>query len=452
MSASGPQPQRPLLSPVSPHAESPLLDDEPPRRRWLWPAVALAVVLAVAAAFYLRNGRAAPLARFDTVAVDRGPLVARVTATGILSALVTVEVGSQVSGRLAEINVDFNSPVKKGQVIARIDPLLFRAALEQARANTLSATAAVAKAKAEALNLSRQLTRSQQLREQNLIAQADLDSAEAASQSAVAQVQAAEAQLAQAKAQRSQAEVNLQYTEIIAPVSGTVISRAVSVGQTVAASLQAPVLFTIAEDLRRMQVDTSVAEADVGKLQPGMKTSFSVDAFPGELFEGTIRQIRNAAQTVQNVVTYDAVIDVANPELKLRPGMTANVTFVYAERKDVLRLPNTALRFRPTPEQLGLPGGTGPAGGRKAAGAISGEKSVYRLEEGAPVAVTIKVGVSDGTLTEVLEASAASVGGGAGLKEGDRVITAAQQSGASGGAGGASFPGGPTRMRGGPRL
>jgi HlyD family secretion protein len=417
----------------------PLLDVEPPSRsRWLWPAVIAALALAGGGVYWARKGSSEPAIRFETVQVSRGPVIAKVTATGVLSALVTVEVGSQVSGRIAELTVDYNSPVQKGQVIARIDPQLFKAALEQARANALSAAAAVAKARAEASNSVRQLGRSRQLREQNLIAQADLDSADAASQAAAAQVQAAEAQLAQAKAQRNTAELNLHYTEIVAPVSGTVISRNVSVGQTVAASLQAPILFTIAEDLRRMQVDTSVAEADVGKLQPGMKATFSVDAYPGERFEGTIRQIRNAAQTVQNVVTYDAVIDVANPELKLRPGMTANVTFVYAERSNVLRLPNTALRFRPTPDQLGEPAASGSTP-RRAAPASG--RVVYRLEGGRPVAASVETGVSDGTLTELL--------GGA-LNEGDGVVTSAQSS-SGGGGGGATFPGGPTRMRG-PRL
>lgn len=418
----------------------PLLDAEPSRRRWLWPAIALTILLGGAVSYYLRKGHSEPTVRYETAKLTRGPVEAKVTATGTLSALVTVDVGTQVSGRVAELYVDYNSPVKKGQVIARIDPQLFKAALEQARANTLSAAAAVAKAKAEAFNAGRQLTRSKQLREQNLIAQADLDTAEATAQSAAAQVQAAEAQLAQAKAQRNTAEVNLAYTEIVAPVSGVVISRSVSVGQTVAASLQAPVLFTIAEDLRRMQVDTSVAEADVGKLKPGMKAGFTVDAYPGERFEGSIRQIRNAAQTVQNVVTYDAVIDVENPELKLKPGMTANVTFVYADQKDVLRIPNTALRFRPPPPAEERGAGQPAARPRLENGAAMGPgKTVYRLADGRPEGVQVQIGVSDGTLTEVV---------GGPLKEGDAVITSSQSTAAASAPSGGSFPGSPPRMRG----
>ena len=296
--------------------------------------------------------RRPPALQYQIAAVAKGPVVARVTATGILSAVVTVQVGSQVSGRIAKLYADFNSTVKKGQLIAEIDPALFEANLEQAKANVLAAEGQLKQAKATVLAARRTYDRDKPLRANNLIAQADLDTAETTLQAAEAAVVAARGQLAQARAQLTQAQVNLAYTTIVSPIDGTVISRSVDVGQTVAASLQAPTLFTIAEDLRKMQVDTSVAEADVGKLAAGMEATFVVDAFPDERFKGTIRQIRNAPQTQQNVVTYDAVIDVQNPELKLRPGMTANVTFVYADRPDVLRVPNAALRFRPPPEML----------------------------------------------------------------------------------------------------
>jgi HlyD family secretion protein len=215
--------------------------------------------------------------------------------------------------------------------------------------------------------------------------------------------------------------VNLAFTTIVSPIDGVVVARSVDVGQTVAASLQAPTLFIIAEDLRKMQVDTSVAEADVGKLEPGMDASFVVDAFPSERFRGKVRQIRNAPQTVQNVVTYNAVIDVSNSELKLKPGMTANVTFTYGEREDVLRVPNTALRFRPDPALLAqLPGqgrrrggadGASRAGGR---GSPQGRRTVWVLREGAPKAVLVETGLSDGVVTEIVTGE---------LSEGDELVT-----------------------------
>jgi HlyD family secretion protein len=381
--------------------------------------------LTVGIAFPLCTGcaRKSP-AKFDTAPVTRGNIVARVTATGTLSALVTVQVGSQVSGRIAQINVDFNSPVKKGQVIARIDPQLFAAAVENARANLIASQGQLAAATVNARNLELQRQRNHKLREQNLIAQADLDNADAQADAAKANVAALDGQVAQAKAQLHQAEVNFNYTTIISPTDGTVISRSVDVGQTVAASLQAPTLFTIAQDLTKMQVDTNVAEADVGKLKPQMMATFTVDAYPTERFKGVVRQIRNAPQTVQNVVTYDAVIDVDNTELKLKPGMTANVTFVYAQKEDVLKVANAALRFRPPPELLApanvpssgtaaaatMPGRRGP----HAPNADSDHRQVWVLRGERPVAVDIKVGISDGSVTEVVDGE---------LKEGDPVLT-----------------------------
>ena len=314
--------------------------------------LAAAVILVAAAVLAWRGTRKPAVLSFETAPADRGPLTAKVTASGTLSALVTVQVGSQVSGRLSEVLVDYNAPVKKGQLIARIDPQLFDAAVEQAKANLAAARGNLEKAKAQAIDADRIAKRTAALAEQKLVADADRDTADSNADAARAAVAAAQGQLQQAAAGLHQAEVNLAYTRIVSPTNGSVISRNVDVGQTVAASLQAPTLFVIAEDLARMQVDTNVAEADVGKLQAGMAATFAVDAFPGERFEGVVRQIRYAPQTVQNVVTYDAVIDVDNPELKLRPGMTANVTFVYADRDDALRVPNAALRFRPSAEVL----------------------------------------------------------------------------------------------------
>jgi HlyD family secretion protein len=377
--------------------------------------------------------------QLESVAVERGRIVAKVTATGTLSALVTVQVGSQVSGRVAELRADFNSEVKRGDLIAKIDPQLFQAAVEQARANLQAAQGNLAKARAQAVDGQRQADRSRTLAEKKLIAQADLDTAQSNADALAAQVQAAEGSVAQSRASLHQAEVNLNYTDIRSPTSGVVISRSVDVGQTVAASLQAPTLFVIAEDLKKMQVDTSVAEADVGRLEPGMAASFTVDAYPAQVFKGKVRQIRNAPQTVQNVVTYDAVIDVENPDLRLRPGMTANVTFVYAEKQDVVRIPNAALRFKPPPSLLAEGGGRGGAragkpegagGGAGAAPAAGGaarpggkgeggpetpdRRTVWLLKEEKPSPVRIRTGISDGSFTEVVEGA---------LQAGDVVIT-----------------------------
>jgi HlyD family secretion protein len=337
-----------------------------------------------------------PQMKYETVAADRGAVIARVTASGTLSAIVTVQVGSQVSGRVQEILADFNSPVRKGDVIARLDPLLFQAAVDQSHANLLTAESTLKTAEAQARNAARQYERAKSLFDQKLMAQSDFETAQSNNEVAAAQVEAARSGLEVTRATAHQAEVNLGYTTITSPINGTVISRNIDVGQTVASAFQSPTLFLIAQDLRRMQVDTSVSEADVGRLKTGMTATFSVDAYPGEPFTGRVRQIRSSPTTVQNVVTYDAVIDVDNPSLKLKPGMTANVSFVVAERPDVVRVPNAALRFRPDEkllEQLGVEVHT-PAG-------ASAAKTVWALRENRPVPERIDAGISDGTQTEV---------------------------------------------------
>jgi HlyD family secretion protein len=411
------------------------------RRRWLW--VTALVLLLVAAVATWRIVRRPPPLQYQTAAVARGPVVAKVTATGILSAVVTVQVGSQVSGRVAKLNADYNSTVKKGDLIAEIDPALFQANLEQAKANVLAAEGQLKQAEANVLAAQRTYDRDKPLRASNLIAQADLDTAETTLAAAKAAVVAARGNLAQARAQLTQAQVNLAYTKILSPIDGTVISRSVDVGQTVAASLQAPTIFTLAGDLKKMQVDTSVAEADVGKLAPGMEATFVVDAFPDDRFKGTIRQIRNSPQTQQNVVTYDAVIDVNNPDLKLRPGMTANTTVVYADRSDVVRVPNAALRFRPSPEMLAALGrGSGPArvAGRDGAGRPTpptgggSGRTLWVLRDGKPVLAQVTVGVSDGTFTEVLSGP---------LQAGDAVVTGVETAGGSGNGARPPTPAGP---------
>jgi HlyD family secretion protein len=348
------------------------------------------------------------------VAAAKGKVVAKVTASGTLSALVTVQVGSQVSGRVSEILADFNSPVKKGQVIARIDPQPFEAALAQARANTAAARANLNKAKVQASDADHIATRQKALLADKLIAQQDYDTATATADAARAQVAAADAALAQAVANEHQAEINLGYATITSPIDGTVISRSVDAGQTVASALQAPTLFTIAQDLTKMQVDSSVAEGDVGRLQAGMTASFTVDAFPNEVFQGTVRQVRNAPQTVQNVVTYDAVIDVDNPQLKLKPGMTANVTFVVAQADDATLVPNAALRFRPqqtgdkTPRQRPTDATAAPRD--------PNQKSIWVLRGLPPTLTRVKVtlGVTDGNNTQIT---------GGELQPGDQIVT-----------------------------
>ncbi len=376
-------------------------------RRPLLIIVAAAVVVGLATGAYvysttLKNGAT----RYRLAKVERGSLVASVSASGTLNAVTTVQVGSQISGMVKQILADYNSPVTKGQLIARIDPETLEAKVSQARADLESSQAAVlnqqaavqqkhaevdnalaavagaqantAKARVGVADAKRTLDRQADLLQRGLVAQSDKDTAQAtydsataaleatraqeqAAQSAVrsaqaqlkvaeAQLRSAEAQVRQKQAALAQAQVDLDHTFIRAPVNGVVVSRNVDVGQTVAASLQAPVLFTIAQDLTRMQVDTSVDEADIGRIREGMEATFTVDAFPGEAFRGQVVQIRQAPQVVQNVVTYIVVIAVSNPNKTLKPGMTANVRLVVDRRENTLKVPNAGLRFRPQGE------------------------------------------------------------------------------------------------------
>jgi HlyD family secretion protein len=414
----------------------------------LIPWLVVLVVLAGGAYGVLRwqKSHAAPELSWKTAPVEKKKISAKVTASGTLSATVTVQVGAQVSGRIQKLNADFNSQVKKGQLLAKLDPDLFKAAVEQANANFLSAKAGVTRAEAQEKDAELSAQRSKALFDQSLASAADLQTAETNYTVAKAATEVAKASLAQANASLHQAQVNLSYTEIFSPIDGTVISRAVDVGQTVAASLSAPVIFTIAEDLHKMQVHTSVAEGDVGQLQAGMEATFTVDAFPGQSFKGTVSQIRNSSTTVQNVVTYDAVIDLENAALKLRPGMTATVTVNYAERPDAIAVANAALRFHPPPEaasavtgDAGAPpmhsrggGGDGGAwaGGGGAPGASSGghrtrppgaggrpegleRRTIYVMRGGTPEAVSVVTGLSDGTVSEIVKGD---------VKPGDEVV------------------------------
>jgi HlyD family secretion protein len=375
-------------------------------RAWLavvrWSLVLLACAALAALGWRYARTQSAPVVRFQTVVVDRGPLAAKVTASGTVSAIITVQVGSQVSGRIDAWYADYNAPVKKGQLIARIEPSLFKAAVEQARANYAAAKAAYDKAIASRTLNERNYGRELALFEQNLVARADLDAAEAAASSSRADVEAADASMLQARAALDQANLNLSYTRITSPIDGTVISRNIDVGQTVAASFQAPTLFTIAKDLTRMQVDTNVAEGDVGKIREQMPATFTVDAFPSRTFQGVVRQVRDNATTIQNVVTYDAVLDVDNSDLALRPTMTANVTFVYATRADAVRIPNAALRFKPDPATVTamLPAGDAAV----ARDGLSAEQRALWIVSGAKASPkVVRIGITDGMTTELVE-------------------------------------------------
>lgn len=394
-------------------------------KRLLWLTLTVLVVATGVWGYLYVQGRG-QVPQYRLARVERGPLTAAVSATGNLAAVVTVQVGSQVSGQIRELLADFNSVVRKGQVIARIDPESFlakvnqaRAELEAARAAVLNQQAQVEKARADVenaraalaearaqtaraqvalLDARRDLDRKEELFRRELISRSERDTAQAVHDSAVAALEAArakeqsaaaavgaaeaqrrvaEAQLISAAAQvrqkeaaLRQAEVDLEHTTIRAPVDGVVVSRQVDVGQTVAASLQAPTLFTIAQDLTRMQVDTSVDEADIGRVPLDGPAVFTVDAFPGETFRGRVVQIRKAAQVIQNVVTYTVVVAVDNPDQRLLPGMTANVKLIVAEKPDVLKVPNAALRFRPAGLDAGEP--SGAAGPRARAGSRGG--------------------------------------------------------------------------------
>jgi len=355
-------------------------------------------------AFVVRQFRNSGAATYQTTSVMRGPITQAVTATGTLNPVVNVQVGSQVSGNISKLFVDFNSQVKASQAVAQIDPVLFQATVTQAEGDLANAQAALELARVNA-------KRTQDLFARKTSAQADVDQAMANLHQAEANVKIKQGALDKAKA-------DLEHCTITSPIDGVVISRNVDVGQTVAASLQAPVIFQIANDLAKMQIDSNVAEADVGVVEVGQDVDFTVDAFPAQTFHGKVVQVRNAPITVQNVVTYDTVIGVSNPDLKLKPGMTANVSIIVARRDNVLQIKNAALRYRPTegaPAEMGSRS-PGSRAGRGAGGREHGtsERTVYALSGSGPTPVQIKTGISDGVVTEVVE----------GLKEGDRVVTA----------------------------
>jgi HlyD family secretion protein len=309
----------------------------------------VALLVAAAAAGYAYWGRGNPdgAGGYVTEAVARGSISSIVTATGTLNPVTSVQVGTYVSGPIRAIYADFNSPVKKGQLVAKIDPASFQVKVAEADANLANARAKVEKDRADLVLKKLTLERNRELRDKNLISQNDVDTAKSNYDQAVAQVDLDKAGVQQAQASLDEARINLAYTDITSPVDGVVVSRNVDVGQTVAASFQTPTLFLIAQDLTKMQVDTNVSESDIGEVRPEQPASFTVDAYPGREFRGTVAQVRNAPLSVQNVVTYDVVIALDNTDLALKPGMTATVAIMTAERNNILRIPVRALRFNP---------------------------------------------------------------------------------------------------------
>jgi HlyD family secretion protein len=379
------------------------------RRRW---AIALAGALLVAAAAIagvLAYRRAhATASTFRTVPVVRADITERVTATGTLQPIVTSPVGAQVSGIVWKLHADYNSKVTAGQLLVELDPALFRNAVAQATAQLAQAKASLASAKATSLGAEVVHDRTLALAKESLVSGADVDASEAVFGQAAGQEVSGTAQIEQARAQLARANLDLQHSIIRSPVDGTVISRNIDVGQAVASTLTAPTLFTIAQDLKHMQVHAAVDEADIGDVLAGQSATFTVDAFRDETFSAVVHEVRNAPQTAQNVVTYDVVLDVDNPEEKLRPGMTANVLILIVHKTQVVAVPNEALRFRPAGGSAvakAAPSGgvtAAPAAGAKAAAtAARSAAGVYVVQGGVAVRVPITAGVTDGSMTEV---------------------------------------------------
>ena len=406
-------------------------------RSWLTVA---ALALSTTARTYYQFGRVAAEAPvLNSAEVTRGSVVSTVQATGAQEAVTTVQVGTQVSGSIRALYADFNSTVRQGQVIAELDPSLFETQVEQAQATVVRLQAEAERARVLADDAQLKLRRTRELFDKQLVPTNDLETAESNSRVAAAAVKAAEAQVAQARASLNQAQVNLSHTVIRAPIDGVVIARNVDVGQTVAASITAPILFVLARDLAQMRVNASIDESDIGNVQPGQPVHFRVDAYLGEIFTGTVSQVRLQPEVQQNVVSYVTVIDVPNPDFRLKPGMTAAVTIETVPADDVLRVPNATLRFRPTEELFAALGQTIPAGPIAAASGETqpvaarkggrgeereqmgarfrstgnqtregaepeGERAmVWVFDQGALMRVPIRVGISDGTQTAVLE-------------------------------------------------
>jgi HlyD family secretion protein len=390
----------------------------------LWSIGLFVVVFAGVFGWRWYEAKAAMPPVYESAEVVRTDIRKLVTASGTLSPRVTVEVGSQVSGRIAEILVDFNTEVKEGQVVARLDTELLEADIAKAKASLKVAQASLQRAQSEAAVAKSERARTDKLVDQGILSRTEQETIAAADLSAKANVASARATLSQAQAALEQAQTNLRYAVILSPIDGVVISRDVDIGQTLAASMTPPILFTIAEDLRKMEVHTSVAEADVGQVGAGMKVEFTVDAHPGKTFDGVVKEVRFSPTTVQNVVTYDAVVSIENPELQLRPGMTAQVSFIAEERKGVLAVPNAALRFRPPvaadEDDADAPAPSDGKRDTKRAGSGRGReragrsRTVYVHVDGRIEERSIEVGLADERATEVVAGQ---------LAEGEWVVT-----------------------------
>lgn len=387
-------------------------------RRAAWILSVVAVALAIGGYVFFSGERKPPV-RYRTATVERGAVISTVTATGTINPVTTVQVGSQVSGMIESLHADFNTPVKAGAVVARIDPFPYRAKRDQASANLANAKAALVKARVDLSQRKRELDRVQVLLKQEFVSQNEVDMAATNHEGAVATLAVAEAAVKQAEATLESADLDLRYTVIRSPVDGTVISRLVEVGQRVSASFAIPTLFLIAQDLTQMQVDTNVSESDIGGMAVGKEAVFTVDAYPGVRFEGRVRQVRNAPTSIQNVVTYNVVVGVDNADLRLKPGMTANVSIVVARSDDTLKVSNAALRFSPSKiEQAdGAPPAvpaSKPAGGFPSFDARDKTKQVWIIgPSGDPEAIPLQPGISDGNWTEVVSGD---------LHDGDAVI------------------------------
>lgn len=337
---------------------------------------------------------------FVTRRLQKGNITEKITASGIINPISTINIGTQVSGTISEIFVDYNSPVQKNQILAQIDPSLFEASVAQKRAALDIARAQVEVVKNDIVYYKKHLDRIKKLNTSRYSADKELESAQRDYDNAVAQKMLNEAQVKQAEAALNSALIDLNYTKIVSPVEGIVVSKVVEVGQTVAASFQTPTLFNVAEDLTKMQIEASVVEADIAKVKEGQTVEFSVDSYPDEIFYGIVTQVRNEAITTSNVVTYEVIIEIDNKELKLKPGMTANVEIITAKKQNVFLVPNQALRFY-------MDDGSGAASKRYK------DKGVWVMKNGHPMRVAIKTGVSDDNSTEISSAD---------LREGDEII------------------------------
>jgi len=382
-------------------------------RYWL-AGGALAALLMLGAAAWLTFG-AGTTVRYTTAPVSRGPITRTVTATGTVNPELTIIVGSYVSGVIQELSCDYNTEVKEGQVCAKIDPRPYQSVVDQNKANLAVAKAQLEKDKASLVYAKVAYERNFRLGQTSAVSQDAVDIAKNAYDQAQAQIAFDQATIQQRQAMLDAAQVNLDYTNIISPVKGTVVSRNVTMGQTVAASFQTPTLFLIATDLTRMQVDTNVSESDIGGITLGDKATFTVDTFPNRTFEGTVTQVRQSPQTVQNVVTYDVVVGVGNNDLALKPGMTAATRVIIDERADVVRVPVQALRYLPAAAARSA----NPEGGAQSQPPASvgaddnGRARIWLLRDGRPTAVPVVVGLDDDNFTEIVEGD---------IKPGDRVV------------------------------